>query len=271
MHKNFPRIIYALIYAFQTFLGTFKLWPVRFWMGFWLTNKPFKKINIGDYEFWVRGDNLLSRLTNTYVVLESVVKKIYFKNSLDFGENATVIDIGGHIGAFTIYAARKAKRGRVYTFEPSLKNYEVLERNVVLHNVSNVSLFNSAIAGNNQERILYIDDFNDGGHGLVKKTQKAVPVNCLTLAEVLTQNKISQCDFLKIDCEGAEYEILLNTPTEILKKIDQIVLEYHSPEFLGLADKGIVNKLLAHLKAANYQIIVEREDGRRGYIYARRK
>jgi len=234
-------------------------------------NKPFKKINIKGYEFWVRGDNPLSKLTDVYVILESVVEKKYFQNSLDFSEDATVIDIGGHIGAFTIYAARKAKRGRVYAFEPFLKNYAILERNVLLHNASNASLFNLAVAGSNQERILYIDDLNDGGHGLVKKTKKAIAVKCLTLTDILIENKISKCNFLKIDCEGAEYEILLNTPVEILKKIDQIVLEYHSPEYLGLADKEIVNKLLAHLKAANYQTTVEREDYRRGYIYARRK
>lgn len=271
MRKFFLRIVYALIYAFQIFLDTFKLWPISFWANFWFTNKPFKKINIDGYEFWVRGDNLLSRLIDVYVILESVHKNAYFKNPFNFSEDVTVIDIGAHIGAFTVYAAHRAKGGRVYAFEPFLSNYKVLERNVLSHNASNVSLFNLALAGRNHERILYIDDFNSGGHSFIKKAKKGIPVNCLTLEEVLIENKISKCDFLKIDCEGAEYEILLNTPIEILKKIDQIALEYHSPEFLGLDDKNIVDKLLAHLKAADYQITVEREDYRKGYIYALRK
>jgi|SRR3989344_3818409 len=271
MQKNFLRIVYALIYTLQTFLYTFKLWPIGFWTNFWFINEPLKKIKINNYEFWVRGDNLLLRLVDVYVFLESVVKNKYFENSFDLNEDATVIDVGAHIGAFTICAAHKAKRGRVYAFEPSLKNYEILERNVLLHSAANVSLFNLAVAGNNQERILYIDGFNSGRHSFIKKTRKSIPVNCLTLKEVLITNQISKCDFLKMDCEGAEYEILLNTPIEILKKIDQIVLEYHSPEFLGLADKEIVNKLQAYLQAAGYQITVEKENYRRGYIYARRK
>lgn len=257
-----------MIYASQTFLDTFRIWPIGVWASFWLIGKPFKKINIAGYEFWVRGDNLSSRLIDVYAILESVAKKNYFKNSFDFGEGATVIDVGAHIGAFTIYAAHKAKGGRVYAFEPFLRNYEVLERNVLLHNASNASLFNLAVAGSNKERILYIDDFHSGAHSFIKKTKKAIQVNCITLAEVLIENQISKCNFLKIDCEGAEYEILLNTPIEILKKIDQIALEYHLQNFVG---RSIFDKLLAHLKTAGYQIIIEEENYQRGYIYAARK
>ncbi|MEK9183900.1 MAG: FkbM family methyltransferase [Patescibacteria group bacterium] len=271
MHKNFLRIIYASSYAFQILLKTFGFWPIRFWTNFWFINTPFKKIKIDDYEFWVRGNNLLVKLADIYTVFENVIEKEYFKNSLDFSEDATIIDVGAHIGTFTICAARKAKEGKVYAFEPLPRNYEVLERNILLNNASNVLPYNLALAGSNQERILYIDDLNSGGHGFIRKSKEAVKVNCLTLTEVLIENKISKCDFLKIDCEGAEYEILLNTPIEVLKKIDQIALEYHSPEFLGLADKEIINKLLAHLKAANYQTTIKREDHRRGYIYALRK
>ena len=270
MPRNFLNIAYKSIYTFEVFLDTLRLWPIKFWISFYFLRDHLKKISIDGYEFWVRGDKFSSRLTDVYIILESVFKKKYFSNLLDFGEEAIVIDVGAHIGAFTIYAAHKAKEGRVYAFEPSRENYEVLQQNVLLNHLPNVSLFNLALAGKEQERILYLNDFNNGSHSFIKKAKKFVSVYCLALREVLIQNQISKCHFLKMDCEGAEYEILLNTPAEILKKIDQIALEYHSPEFLGLADKEIINKLLAHLKAADYQITVEKEDYRRGYIYARR-
>ena len=43
-------------------------------------------------------------------------------------ENDTVVDIGAHIGYFTIYAAKKANHGRVLSFEPSQESFSVLEK-----------------------------------------------------------------------------------------------------------------------------------------------
>jgi hypothetical protein len=44
----------------------------------------------------------------------------------------------------------------------------------------------------------------------------------------MDENAIEKCDLLKMDCEGAEYDILYNCPPEYLRRIDQIAMEVHS-------------------------------------------
>jgi hypothetical protein len=43
----------------------------------------------------------------------------------------------------------------------------------------------------------------------------------------MEENGITRCDLLKMDCEGAEYEILYNCPPDYLRRIDQIAMEVH--------------------------------------------
>ena len=56
---------------------------------------------------------------------------------------------------------------------------------------------------------------------------KAIEVPCLGLFDVFEEHKIDRCDLLKLDCEGAEYEVLYNAPEEVLNKIDQMAIEVH--------------------------------------------
>ena len=53
-------------------------------------------------------------------------------------------------------------------------------------------------------------------------------VECITLENIFDENRITNCDLLKLDCEGAEYDILMNTKKEIFEKIKLISLEYHN-------------------------------------------
>jgi len=67
-------------------------------------------------------------------------------------------------------------------------------------------------------------------------SEKYVSIRCVTLKEVFDSNNIRFCDVLKIDCEGAEYDLLSHTPQYYFSKIDKIVLEYH--DYLQKIKKG---------------------------------
>ncbi len=171
-----------------------------------------------------------------------------------------VVDIGAHIGIFTIYAARKAREGRVLAFEPDAENYAMLTRNLALNpQLAHVSAFNQAIWSSEGKRNLFrADGYWSGGHSLfenwmddysagegveeqVDQTGAAtIEVECTTLPRLMEANGLDRIDFLKVDCEGSEYEILLNLPEEELLRIKSMSLEYHAVEgFTGqdLADR----------------------------------
>jgi len=138
-----------------------------------------------------------------------------------------VLDIGGNIGAFTVFAARTAKK--VYVYEPLKENYDLLNENVKLNGLNNVKSFNFAVSDRVGKEEFFIGKGNIGGSSLYEKSysNKKIEVHSVTLKKVFSDNNIKRINFLKLDAEGAEYKILLNAPKALLKRIDKIILEFH--------------------------------------------
>lgn len=72
---------------------------------------------------------------------------------------------------------------------------------------------------------------NDGGHSLHEDFflvgQKYADVRTVTLAEALDRNAIQSVDFMKVDCEGGEYGIILTATSDMLRRVRKISMEYH--------------------------------------------
>lgn len=164
------------------------------------------------------------------IVLEVEYMNMYTPRDFKIKKDDVVIDIGAHIGAFSIFAARQVGvNGVVYAFEPLPKNFDVFQKNIILNNMNNIIISDKAIDSKKGDKVLYnnYDEnsaspsfFTDYGFG-------EVLVNTITLDDVLLDNNINHIDFLKIDCEGAEYDILMNLSDKAFNIIDKIVLEYH--------------------------------------------
>lgn len=155
--------------------------------------------------------------TNSYITEDFNIKK-----------DDVIVDIGANIGAFSILAARKASDGRVFAYEPNKKNYNLLLKNKSLNNLRNLLVLNLAVAGKKGHADLFISKLNYGAHSICSAdSKKSVKVKSIGLRDIFAMNNLKRINYLKIDAEGAEYDILLNTPAEIIRKVDKIVLEYH--------------------------------------------
>src|SRR3989344_3638747 len=77
---------------------------------------------------------------NTRVFNEIWVYKCYNPNGFEINPSDIVLDIGANYGNFTLYAALKAKKGKIYSFEPLEENFNLLKKNVSINNLSNVKL-----------------------------------------------------------------------------------------------------------------------------------
>lgn len=173
------------------------------------------------------GISYLARKGDIFVINDIYVNKEYHKSLDKIQNNSVVIDIGAHIGVFSIFVTTLGKNIHVYSYEPSEENFRILERNIILNSSSNVHVFKLAVSGRRGKRTLFINKNPAGNSFFVKKGRKVI-VNTITLKDVLDSNNIVNCDLIKMDCEGAEYEILFNTPENYLKKIRNICLEYHN-------------------------------------------
>lgn len=83
-----------------------------------------------------------------YVFKEVFEEKVYLRHGLALHDDATVVDVGGHIGLFSLYALTHFKRVRVFAFEPMPRTYAALSHNLTTHAPagSSVRLLNHGIS-----------------------------------------------------------------------------------------------------------------------------
>lgn len=92
----------------------------------------------------------------------------------------------------------------------------------------------------------------------------------LTLGSFLDQNSIVSVDLMKVDCEGAEYDILFAAKDQ-LHRIKKMVMEVHEPKYFGLAENYSIDGLLQLLRDSGFDARFERENKFQGYIYAHQR
>lgn len=151
-----------------------------------------------------------------------------------------VVDVGGNIGAFMIYAIRSGAR-RVISFEPSRDAFEVLRRNVERNRLGDRVLVRQlAVAGEAGRTVRFPTASDPSNHilGAADRTDAATvhadEVRTTSVSEIV--DTYGDVDLLKLDCEGAEYEIVETTPSDVWRRIRAVKIEYHQGRTSALVD-----------------------------------
>lgn len=141
----------------------------------------------------------------------------------------TIIDVGANIGTFSVMMADRADQ--IYAYEPVSSNFELLNANLVHNGIKNVKTFQRAIMGEKQRAKIWVNEINYASSSIYQKqSNKFEEVEAITLQDIFDDNKIERCNLLKLDCEGAEWEMLMNTHRSLMNKIDLIVAEMHAKD-----------------------------------------
>jgi hypothetical protein len=95
-------------------------------------------------------------------------------------------------------------------------------------------------------------------------------VDGISLPTLFDRQGLGECHFLKLDCEGAEFEILYRLPQAWYPRIARLAIEYHVKR--GEAKSQQAGRLVEHLQNAGYRIDLYTDvlGTNRGMIYARR-
>jgi FkbM family methyltransferase len=138
----------------------------------------------------------------------------------------TVVDIGAHAGFFAIRAAAVARR--ILCYEPAPENFELLRLNVSPY--PDVKPFPCGVTGRGEPMTLYLHEMF-ARHSMFPSGDLSacgsVKVPTTTLAGIFAEHSIERCDLLKMDCEGAEYDIAYGAPSDIWRRIERTRIEYH--------------------------------------------
>ncbi len=168
---------------------------------------------------------------DVWIIKETCLDRDYERNSVPIKDGWVVIDIGAGLGDFAITVAREHPGSVVYAYEPFPESFTLLQENIELNRVSNVRAFPYAVGKRSETMCLETTTGIAVQHSTARTATSlnpgAVQVPGLSLADIFLNERLSRCDFLKVDCEGAEYDIFLHTDEETLRKIRHVCLEYH--------------------------------------------
>jgi FkbM family methyltransferase len=193
-------------------------------------------------------------------------------------QGATVVDVGAHMGRYTIISSKRVgPDGKVVAIEAHPDNFGLLNRNIKLNRLSNVVTVNSAAYSSKTQLKLYLPDEDQGftthhslmGNYLSTKysnaTQKYVLVQADTLDNLLAGAGIQGVNWIKIDVEGAELEVLKGALDTLRRSNDiSLLIEVHGRE--------TYEPVLALLKSNDFRLEFEKtyDSGEKHIIASKR-
>tara|TARA_B100000929_G_C15452919_1_gene401796 strand:+ start:80 stop:853 length:774 start_codon:yes stop_codon:yes gene_type:complete len=199
----------------------------------------------------------LMALTNVWMLNEYAVE------DFQLAKNDTIIDVGAHIGLFSLLVSQFCKTGKIFSFEPISDNFNLLMSNLKLNHTENIHPFNLAVSKNTSSVDLFLSS-DQSAHSIFSSDSEPTTVKSISLQRIFDENKISSCKLLKLDCEGAEYEIIDSLPLEYFDKIENIAIEYHVADSKPELAKDLISKI----KNAGFTIKTRPHHNDMGFLIA---
>jgi FkbM family methyltransferase len=182
----------------------------------------------------------------------------------------TVIDIGANIGTFAVLAAQAAPAARVLCFEPAPDTAALLRRNLTMNGVAaRVVIEERAVYGVAGQVELVSPPQSSMRRVRPPGSEDGITVRAeaVTLPEIFDRHAVDRCDVLKIDCEGAEYDLLRACPSSVLDRVDRIALEFHE---WRPGDTAAELQRLLSLQGFRVEHVCDPVDPDVGYLFADR-
>ena len=178
----------------------------------------------------------LMALTHVWMIQE------YSEDNFSINHDDIVVDVGAHIGLFALFASQFCNNGKIFCFEPIQENYKMLIENININQIKNIYPNNLAVTKDTSTAKIFLND-DESGHSMFIENKSFVQVDSKSLFDVFADNRIEECNFLKLDCEGAEYEIIESLPSDYYTKNDKTVIEYHMADTKPELLEGLIKKL----------------------------
>ena len=212
------------------------------------------------YSFIIREDSSVV-VYDGVLVRETWVENVYQIHKSDFDGTGVLVDIGANIGTVSVYGASLG--AKVIAVEPEPENVRILHENIRRNHVTHqVTVMQTAVHFDSGEG--YMTPNRGNGALVFEELPGSTPTSVMTLAELLDQAGVEECDVCKIDVEGSEAYIIAGASLQTLRRI-----RYLTMEFDGTCDDVAWGLMVTKIaKYGNTHIIGSPERG--GYIYSRR-
>jgi len=175
-------------------------------------------------------------------------------------KDKTIIDIGACTGDTSIYFALKGAK-KIIAVEPFPNNFKILKKNITENKFDELIIPILGACGYLKKEISINPNLHDGMRSILHEFSDGIKISTITLEDIIKDFDVSNA-ILKLDCEGCEYETILNSSSEILQTFTDIQIEYHN------GYKNLEKKLLSVGFQVSHAVI---DNMNRGHIHAKRK
>ncbi len=159
-------------------------------------------------------------------------------------KNPLILDCGANIGLSIIYFKKLYPESKIIAFEPDFKIYEILKYNLSSFQFLDVEIINKGLSNKAGEADFYSEGADAGRIVLKEDAADTIKIETIRLIDYLKE----PIDFLKIDIEGIEYDVLFDSK-DYLKNVRNLFVEYHS--FFGKEQN--FDKILEIIKAVGFR------------------
>jgi len=204
--------------------------------------------------------------SDTFVYKEVFIEECYKKCADRLNGKSMVVDIGAHVGLFSLYCSPKCDR--VYSYEAHPENFSLALKNIKNKKAKNIDINNLAVwSSSGREINIFSNDSRTGEHTVGERADGrdgALKVKTTSIYDIFEKYNIVYCDLLKMDIEGAEYQAFFSTPKSLFKRIGNICMEYHA----DIENKHNIEDLKNLLINNGFEIEIEKINNDTGLLNA---
>ncbi len=228
----------------QVLVASWKYWLVlvlKFFPGIY--NHPIRlKLREG-------GSFCVVDFMSLYIYNEIFVEKSYDYPDLGIVD-PLIIDIGANTGLFTLRMKQLYPEATLLCYEPFPSNFDQLSQNIKQSGLKNVNLINKGAGGKSRSEKLFINKQNIGGHSLFEleaRSDEFITIDIQSIGELISNLRQKRIHLIKMDCEGAEYEIIKALDVDLVSDVEVILFESTESVY-------DLSELLDHLRAIGFSI-----------------
>ena len=208
--------------------------------------------------------------TNVRFIIQEVYGQEVYEKDYRVKPGSSVVDVGANVGIFAIKAAREVGRdGSVLAIEPASNAFAKLNRNIALNRLDNIRAVRCAAGADAGEGLLFIKRWGDGNSTFCETPEHTIRkenVPIQRLDEIVRVAGLKRCDFLKIDTEGAELEVLKGARSLLAESRPEVAIETHA---FGSKAEDVIDFLKSFGYSAKYQSNTSFTHTDSGYVYGR--
>lgn len=177
----------------------------------------------------------------------------YGRHLGELGNAANIVDIGANVGFFTLFAASRFPDAHIHSYEPVPANFQQLQANLARNPGLRVHPHPQAVGATAGRLAMHLNcgsQFTTSASLVTDAGGSTIEVECAEFTSVIQRLPEGRCDFLKLDCEGAEYEILYGSAPELLGRIRHLAMECHHRD----DDRQNVSAMAAFLEQHQFAV-----------------